>query len=326
MKIVALGEIMMRLSTPVSTSVNNLTSLNTYFGGGEYNTLINLAGLGHQTKMITSLPENQLSNAILKQARSYNVNTDYVIQKSGRLGTYYTILGDEITATDVIYDRADSVFSQAKFTDFDWQECFENCDLFHVSGITPALSATTKEMTIKAIQLANSMGIKVSYDSNYRGKLWSQKEAGCFLETVLPLVDYAFLGILDMKYLLNMSVDNLETGYQLLASKYPNIKLFASTNREVETTNIHHLAVNIYTDKLYTTNTKKVNVIDRIGGGDVFTAGVLDGVLLNKSLQEIGEFALADALIKHYQIGDNMDITRTRVESVIKGTNFRINR
>lgn len=326
MKVIGLGEIMMRLSTPENMKVENIVSLDTYFGGGEYNTLINLAGLGHETKIITALPKNQLAGRIRKQARGYSVNIDYSIENEGRLGTYYTLLGDDVSPTQVIYDRSGSAFAISKFSDYDLKAAFKDCDLFHISGITPALTESTRTLTIEAIRLAKKSGIKVSYDSNFRAKLWTQSQAGAFLEEVLPLIDYAFLGILDLKYLLNIDVDDLTTGYQLLQSKYPNIKLFASTNREVVSTSEHNLSVNIYTDKLYETASRNLKVKDRIGGGDVFTAGILDGILLKKEPQDIAEFALADAVIKHYRIGDNMDITRDEVESIISGTSLKINR
>ncbi len=201
MKIVALGEVMMRLSQSEDELIEETKSLNIYFGGGEYNTLVNLSGLGHQTTIVTALPQNQLSKRIVHEARKYAINTDAIKFQGERLGTYYAILGDEITASSVIYDRSNSAFATSKFTDYDFETIFADADLFHVSGITAALNEQTREMTRKAIKLAKKCGLKISYDSNYRAKLWTQAEAGAFLESILPDIDYAFLGILDVKYL-----------------------------------------------------------------------------------------------------------------------------
>lgn len=326
MKVVALGEVMMRFSNPEFTQLNRASSLDIYFGGGEYNTLVNLAGLGHETQIITTLPNNSLTTRILSEASSYNVGTKFVNLSEGRLGTYYAILGDSVTPTEVIYDRAASSFANSSTADYNFETIFADCDLFHVSGITAALNETTKKLTLDAIKAAKDRGIKISFDSNYRAKLWTQAEAGEFLYNVLPLVDYAFLGILDMKYLLNISVSDLETGYEILKTKYPNIKLFASTNREVLTPYKHTLKVNVYSDKLYSTDTLELDVKDRIGGGDVFTAGVLDGILNNKKPADIANFALADAAIKHARYGDNCYIKRSEVEAVMSGSSLAISR
>ncbi len=326
MKIIGLGEVMMRLSNPLDVEMNRANNLSIYFGGGEYNTLVNLSGLGHQTEIVTSLPDNQLTTRILSEARSYGVGTRHVNITDGRLGTYYAILGDDVTPTSVIYDRADSSFANSSINDYDFINILSGADLFHVSGITAALNSQTKELTLAAIKAAKGLGIKVSYDSNYRSKLWSQAAAGAFLESVLPLVDYAFLGILDMKYLLNMDTDLLQDGYQSLKEKYPNIKYFASTNRDVISPSIHKLKVNIYDSSLHTTDQIIINVKDRIGGGDVFTAGILDGILSGKDKVDIANFALADAAIKHNRYGDNCYITRSEVEAVASGDSLAIAR
>lgn len=326
MKIVALGEVMMRLSNPLDVEMNRANNLSIYFGGGEYNTLVNLSGLSHETEIVTSLPDNKLTTRILCEARGYKVGTKHVNITEGRLGTYYAILGDEVTPTDVIYDRGNSSFACSTKEDYNFKSIFKDADLFHVSGITAALNSKTLEMTLNAIKTAKELGIAISYDSNYRAKLWSQDEAGNFLKAVLPLVDYAFLGILDVKYLLKMDVNSLEDGYAKLKLEYPNIKYFVSTNRAVLNPSCHKMSVNIYDGELYTTKTTTFRVKDRIGGGDVFTAGVIDGIMVGKDKKEIAEFALANAAIKHQRYGDNCFISREEVETVMAGSNMDVKR
>lgn len=326
MKVVALGEVMMRVSTPLDKSILKTESLDIYFGGGEYNTLVNLSGLGHDTEIVTAMPDNGLASRVLLEAKAYGVGTKYTKLQGERLGTYYALLGNEITPTNVIYDRAHSSFANSKLSDYNFEDAFEDADLFHVSGITAALNDTTKEMTLEAIKLAKKMGLKVSYDSNYRAKLWTQKEAGDFMCEVLPLVDYAFLGILDMKYLLDMDTKILQDGYRQLKEEYPNIEYFASTTRNVITPNKHTLKVNIYTTKLHVSDEMELSVKDRIGGGDVFTGGILDGIMQEKPVNEIASFALADAAFKHYQYGDNCFVTRGQIESIVNGTSMKISR
>lgn len=326
MSIVALGEIMMRLSQPKDESIYNAEELKIYFGGGEYNTLVNLAGLNHQTKVITTIPDNQLSKRILLEAKRYGIDTTNVRLSGERLGSYYAILGDEITPTTVIYDRKYSAFSMTKFSDYNFAQIFKDAKIFHVSGITAALNENTRKMTIEAIKLAKSLGLKISYDSNYRAKLWSQTEAGAFLKTVLKEVDYAFLGILDVKYLLGVDVENTKAAFEYLKAEYPNIEYLASTNREVISTNEHVLSVNIFHNEFYQTKATKITVKDRIGAGDVFTAGILDGIINEKKTSEIAEFALANAVYKHYRFGDNTLVDRKTIMQIMAKENLKIDR
>lgn len=326
MRIIALGELMMRLSTPLGEKIDQAKDFNIFFGGGEYNTLVNLAQLGNEVSMITKLPLNPISRRILTEMKMYNVNSDNVLLSEGRLGTYYTLLGDDISATEVIYDRADSCFSKSTVDDYDFKQMFKGYDLFHVSGITAALNPRMMDITKKAIKCAKESGLEVSYDSNYRAKLWSQEEAGEFLKRILPYIDYAFLGILDMQYLLKMEVNSLEDGYAQLCRNYPNLKILASTNRNVISTNKHKLSVNLYNGTLVQTKEVEMNVKDRIGGGDAFTAGVLDGIIQHKSIEDMADFALANAIIKHYRYGDNMFVTRQEVENLKDGNSLKISR
>ncbi len=326
MKVIGFGEVMMRLSTPLDTQLERTEKLNIYFGGAEYNTLVNLAGLGHEVELVTSLPNNQLSRRIVCEAKAYGVETNNVKYNEGRLGTYYTISGNDSIPTSVIYDRANSTFANSRVEDYDFESILEGADLFHVSGITPALSEELMEITLHAIKCAKKLGIKVSYDSNYRSKLWSQQEAGEFLKQVLPLIDYAFLGILDINYLLNICVSELEVGYSILKESYPNIKFFASTNRTVINNNQHKLQANIYDKCLYQTKEHEFYVKDRIGGGDAFTAGIIDGVLNKKCKEEIAQFALFDTIIKHGVYGDNCFINRQDVELAINSSDLDVQR
>lgn len=326
MKTIALGEVMMRLSTPLEERIDNAKSLDMYFGGGEYNTLINLAQLGNEVSIITKLPSNPLSRRIIAEMKMYNVDSDNVTLSEGRLGTYYTLLGDDITATEVIYDRADSCFAKSTIEDYNFKQIFKGYELFHVSGITAALNSQMKDITKEAIICAKELGLEVSYDSNYRAKLWTQEEAGDFLNEILPYIDFAFLGILDMQYLLKMNVVSLEESYAQLRKEYPNLKLLASTTREVKSTSKHKLSVNLYNGDFIKTKVIDINVKDRIGGGDAFTAGVLDGIIHHKPIQDIADFALANAVIKHYRYGDNMFVTRQEVENLLNGNSLSISR
>lgn len=323
MKIVSLGEILLRLS-PV-TNINQANQLDMYYGGGEYNVLTALSNLGCTTTMITTLPNNQLGKRALIEMRKNNINTNNIQFNEHRLGTYYALDSNEYKSVDVIYDRKDSSFAQSKFTDYDFERSFADHDYFHVSGITAALTTETQAMTLHAIELAKSKNMIVSYDSNYRAKLWTQQQAGQFLLEVLPKIDILFAGILDLKFLLGYDVDDLETGYQQLKAQYPNLKLIASTNREIVNPCFHKLSTNIYMDnELKVSKVNEIKVIDRIGAGDYFTAGVLYSYIHNQASEQIADFALATATLKHYEKGDNFAIELNDVMNVINNNAHKI--
>ncbi len=326
MVIGAIGEILMRLTPEDDKRLSASDKLKIYYGGGEFNTLSYLASFGHKTCLLTVLPDNSLGETVKKYIHSYNIDSKHIKMKGEKLGLYYALPGSEIMPTEVIYDRLYSSFSQVIYTDKEIIDFLKGLDILYVSGITAALSPQMASQILRIIKKAKELKIIISYDSNYRSKLWSSEEAGSFLKEVLPLVDIAILGILDIKYLLKHETDDLQSAYQWLKEKYPKIKLIASTTRTIINPNYHQLQSNIYTDKLYKSDINNINIIDRIGAGDAFSAGVIEGYLHKETPKKIADFALANATLKHYEYGDNYLTSKKRVDDFVKGNNLKINR
>ena len=203
-KVVTLGEIMLRLSTPVGIRVAQTENFAVHYGGGEANVAISLANYGHQVTFASKVPDNSLGEAAKKHLSRYGVSTEFVRTGGTRLGTYYLETGTGERAASVVYDRACSSFAQIEEMEWDLHELFSGVEIFHISGITAALSKTWQSMTVALVKAAKQAGCQVSFDINYRGKLWSQKEASVALKAILPFVDICSAGVLDARYLLEI--------------------------------------------------------------------------------------------------------------------------
>lgn len=331
-KILCLGEIMLRLSTNPGTRLNCTNQLDVYYGGGEANVAISLANYGHQVEFASKVSDNGFGQAVAKHLNSYGVLTHHLLKSQGRLGTYFVEQGIGQRATSVIYDRQGSVFADMKELDWNVSKLFEGVDIFHISGITPALSKQWQEFTIKLVKAAKSQGCKISFDCNYRQNLWSQKEAGTFFSEVLKYVDYCSAGKLDAVHLLGILEQELDTDisyyYQQMNTRFPNINAFYSTNRTVHSTSCNELQGTLWiAGKCYTSKIYKIDpIIDRIGGGDAYSGGIIHGLLMQKSPQETVEFATAASVLKHMIKGDCNQFSEAEVIKFLKQDSAKINR
>lgn len=323
-KILGFGEIMLRLTPPNNQKIVQANSFDAVYSGGEANVIASLAMFGHDTKFITKLPNNYLGQKIINQFRGYNVDIKDIILGEGRLGIYYSEIGHGLRSTEVIYDRKYSAIAMASKQEFDINKILEGVGIVHLSGITPALSKELYKFLIEFIKACKDKGILVSYDSNYRNKLWSLEEAREFLIEILPYIDFAFLGYLDMINILKFKdkdiefEKNLEELYKELSSKYPNLKYIACTKRIVNSINNNTLKGYLFDgDKLFKSNQYTFDILDRIGGGDAFTAGILHGILKGMEETKIVEFGICSSVLKHSIIGDINLIDENTVESFI---------
>lgn len=327
MVVAGLGEILYRIS-PINNAVFlNEDQTKIYVGGAAYNVLTYLSQFGHTAKFFSAVPNNKLGAKVLHKAQAYKIDTSSIIQSGNKIGMYFALDVNEVKPQEVLYDRKYSSFYEYDFTLAEIKPFLKDVDILHLSGITPALSKKHQNFVLEVLQYAQKNNIKISYDSNFRSKLWSQQEAGEFLKLCLPYINYGFLGILDLKYLLNYHVETLIQGYTKLCQDYPNLEFLASTNREVISPTKHTLQANVFTkQELYTSPKVKLNVIDRIGGGDAYTAGILHGIINNDSLENIGQFALSNAVLKHYVDGDNYFVQLQEVINYQQGSSQLINR
>lgn len=330
-RIVCLGEIMMRLSAEVGTRLNQASQLDVFYGGGEANVAVSLANYGHHVQYASKVADNAFGQAVERHLRSYGVTTDFLLKEPGRLGTYYVEQGIGQKATKVVYDRQGSVFALMNELDWNLTELFAEVDVFHVSGITPALSEDWCQLTIQLMQAAKAVGCKVSFDSNYRQTLWTQQAAGTFLRKALPYVDYCSAGHMDAIHLLGIEEEaeaDVTHYYQAMQKLFPNIEVFFSTKRTVHSTSVNELQGNLWIKgQCYTSKNYAIEpIVDRIGGGDAFTGGMLHGLLTAMNPQETVEFATAAAVLKHFVKGDCNQYSENEVQQFMNSDSAKISR
>ncbi len=316
---------MLRLTPPNNQKILQSNSFEAVYSGGEANVIASLAMFGHDTKFVTKLPDNHLGQKVLSKFRGYNVDISDVVTGEGRLGIYFSEIGHGLRSTEVIYDRKYSAISMADKSEFDIDKILDGVGFVHMSGITPALSKSLREFTIDFIKACKERGILVSYDSNFRAKLWSLEEAREVLTEVMPLIDIAFLGHLDMINILQFEDkglefdENLKDLYGRLFEKYPNLKYAACTKRTVNSINNNSLRGYLYDgEELIVSNEYTFDILDRVGGGDAFTAGVLHGIFKNMKHEEIIEFGICASSLKHSILGDINIVDEDTVVSLMK--------
>lgn len=332
--VLAFGEVMLRLTPTNFQRVIQAEEFDATYAGGEANVICSLSMFGHNTKLITKLPENVLGDKVIRAMNSFGVDTKDILRGKGRLGIYFLEQGFGVRNSNVIYDREYSSISMATKEEFDFDKILKGVKMIHVSGVTPALSSNLYEISIELIKSASQRGILVSYDSNYRSKLWSLEDARKFMLEVLPYVDIAFLGILDFINILEYKVSeekNLEAKltdlYNKLFEKYPNLKYAACTKRVVNSVN-NNLLQGFFFDgkKLSSSRTHDIDILDRVGGGDAFTAGILHGILSDMDSSQVAEFATCASALKHSIKGDINMVDLAQVEVLMNCGIENINR
>ena len=325
MKVAGFGEIMLRLSTDVGKMILQSDRFNVNYGGGEANVLISLSHFGIDTKMITSVSNDDIGKSILRYLRSYDIDTEFVTLSDHRTGIYYLQVGSGIRSSKVIYDRDNSAFCNMKVGDIDIAKALEDVDVFYFSGITLALSNDLRELLMQMLAYCKEHNIMVSYDSNYRAKLWTLEEAREATRKVLPYVDILSAGILDAENILLMNCElednheKLKYYYDEITKTYPNIKHIFSSHRDIESSSVNKLQCNYYTDGiLYLSN--KINIdsiVDRVGGGDALSAGIIYSIINNKDPKYVCEFATCASALKHSILGDANLVELSDVERLM---------
>lgn len=315
-KVITFGEIMLRLSTPVYRRLIQTDSFDVTYGGGEANVSISLANFGLDCYYVTKLPNNSIGDAALNHLRRFGVRTDYITRGGKRLGVYFLEAGASQRPSKVIYDRAHSAISEAQIDDFNWDGIFQDACWFHFTGITPAISDSAAELTLKAVKKAKENNLKVSCDLNYRGKLWSTKKAN---QTMTPLMDYVDIAIgneEDAEKIFSIKAPKSEirvgklneAGYRVVAqelSKRFNLEIVAITLRESYSASDNGWSAMAYDRKNYYNSTKyKIHIVDRVGGGDAFAGGLIYSLIKGKELAEALEFGVAASCLKHTIPGD----------------------
>ncbi len=314
-KVVTLGEIMLRLTTPGFDKIEQARNFAATYGGGEANVAISLAQLGLNSSYITKLPENPLGHTVNQFLTGLGVNIDHVIYGGDRLGIYYLEKGHSIRSSKVIYDRSGSSFAASKVSEYDLDAAFEGADWFHVSGITPALNEEMFQLSKKALQVAKQKGLTTSCDLNYRSKLWTFEDARRKMAELAEYVDLC-IGVEPMQ-LLGEDGQDVKDSYPKPISKenYQEImkrlqqhfgfKHIAMTFRKQMAANRNRLhAVLCDGNSFYESSEVEVEIVDRVGTGDAFSAGMIYSLINDFEPQHAVDFATACFALKHTIEGD----------------------
>lgn len=317
--VITIGEILQRLTPINKQKITQGNLFSSYFGGAEANVAVALSRFGHDVSYFTALPINDLGDAANLNLQRVGVDTSLIVRNEERLGIYYYEEGFSVRPPKVIYDRKHSSVLHLDVGSVNWNKIYETKEVLHISGITPALSEEMKELTLTAVKEAKKRDIQVSFDFNYRSKLWSIQEARETYVKILPYVDICFAGHKDLAVFLDMGELEtfnpilLEKHYQNLAKSY-HINILASTYRKIISPSKNELTGFIYNSgKFYKSDCVSFEILDRIGGGDAFAAGILHGILTNMDLQETIHFGVASSVLKHAVNGDSIEFSTDEV-------------
>ena len=333
-KIVTFGEIMLRLATPSYSRFVQSPSFDATYGGGEANVAISLSNYGMSSYFISKLPSNEIGQSAINSLRKFGVNTDLIVRGGERVGIYFLETGASQRPSKVIYDRANSAISQAKPTEFDWEKIFEGKDWFHWTGITPALGSDAQTAVKEASIAAKNLGLTISCDLNFRKKMWTEKEAQVVMNPLMEYVDLCIANEEDAEKSLGLKPKNTdiegaalnEEGYFILAeelkTKY-GFDTVAITLRESFSASRNGWSALLLDDKdckvPCRSNRYDIEIVDRVGGGDSFAAGLIYGLLSKENTKEALEFAVAASCLKHTISGDFNLVSIEEVNKLIVG-------
>ena len=331
MKVVTFGELMLRLEPPGYLRFVQTENLSATFGGAEANVAISLANFGVDSCYVTKLPSHEIGQAAVNSLRKFGVNTQYIIRGGPRVGIYYNERGASQRGSKCIYDRAGSSIQLSKPEDFDWKQIMQGASWFHITGITPALGPNLVQSCIEAAEEAHKAGATVSLDLNYRAKLWSREEANKAMTELCKYVDICVANEDDAADVFGIKAENTDTtkgelsteGYKSVARQLMEkfaFKKVAITLRTSINANRNDWQALLYDGKDFFFSKKyEIWIVDRVGGGDSFTAGLIYSLLSGKSNQEAVEFAVAASCLKHTIEGDFNMVSVAEVEKLASG-------
>ncbi len=337
-KIVSFGEILLRFTpAQLHERVMVAKTFQKGYAGAESNVAMDLSMLGHTSYFVTRLPENALGEGAINFLREYGVHTDYIVSSGKRMGTYYIEHGSSIRPTQVTYDREGSAIASIKSGMFDWDAIFKDKDWFVLTGITPALSTACAEESLTALQKAKEHGVKIAFDLNFRRTLWGREEARKVLTPMMPFVDILFANagsahdVFDIR---TKAVHDWETQKEatrhvaIELSNLANFQCIALTNREQKSATHNGWAGMLYDGQQFYESPKyQFEILDRLGGGDAFFAGVLHGLAKEWNLQETVNFGTAASALKHTILGDINTLSEKEILEVAHGnTSGRVKR
>lgn len=341
-RVVTFGEVMLRLKSPGFERLLQSPSLEATFGGAEANVAVSLAQFGLPVSFVTALPSNPLGDAAINEIRKLGVDTSLIKRAGDRVGIYFLESGSNQRASKVTYDRVGSSIAAAKPGDFDWDAILEGASWFHISGVTPAISASAAALSLDAVKFARAKGIAVSCDYNYRKNLWRYgKKAPEVMRELVSSVTVGIANEEDCQKALGIEIDesgkreggsgkgegerlDIERYSQLaekVLSEFPNLEKQVITLRESHSADHNGWSAILHNRKKSLTSRKYdiTNIVDRVGAGDSFAAGFIYGLITYRDDERALEFATAASCLKHSILGDFNRVDVAEVEALVKG-------
>lgn len=325
---------MLRLSTLNNERFIQADEFDVCYGGGEANVAVSLANFGYDTEFVTAVPDQAIGECAVAALRKYNVGTKYIAKCGDRLGIYFLESGSAMRASNVIYDRAGSSIATVSPDKFDFEKIFEDADWFHFTGITPAISDSAAALAKQALIVAKQAGVTVSVDLNFRKKLWTSEKAKSVMTDLMQYVDVCIGNEEDAEKVLGFKASNTDVtkgelnlaGYEevfnAMADAFGFKYIISSLRQSYSASNNGWSAciMDGKTREFYHSKTYSVTpIVDRVGGGDSFAAGVICGLLDERSMKEALEFGVAASALKHTIPGDFNHVTRSEVENLMGG-------
>ncbi len=331
MKVITLGEIMLRLAPEGYNRFVQADKFGCTYGGGEANVAVSIAGFGLDAAFISKLPKHEIGQSAVNSLRRFGVDTSFIVRGGDRVGIYYLEKGASQRASKVIYDRAGSAFALSGAGEYDWNKIFTGADWFHFTGITPALSDNAAAITLSACKAAKAKGITVSCDLNYRNKLWTKEKAGLVMGGLMEYVDVCISNEEDAHDVFGIAAEGTDvTGGKLNKAGYESVakqlkdrfgfKYVGITLRTSLSANDNLWAGMLYDGKkAYFSKEYAVHIVDRVGGGDSFGGGLIYAMLNKYEAKDAIEFAVAASCLKHTVEGDYNMVTADEVKKLAGG-------
>jgi len=338
-RIVTFGEVMLRLNAPGHERLLQTPAFEATFAGAEANAAVSLANYGADVAFVTAFPSNAIGDAAIAELRRFGVDTRSILRQGERVGVFFLEAGSNQRPSRIVYDRSHSAIATASPDDFAWAEIFEGAGWFHISGVTPAISASAAEVSLRAVREAKERGITVSCDYNYRMNLWRYgKKAPEVMRELVQYVDVGIAGSVDCQFALGIEVEGTDPEgeiaggklnpdpYRRLAEKvlatFPNLRMQIITLRESRSADSNGLSACLHNRKsfLLSKHYDITDIVDRVGSGDAFGGALIYGLLNGWEAQCALEFATAAGALKHTLPGDYHRVTVKEVESLMGGS------
>lgn len=320
-RIVTFGEIMLRLSTPHHQRFAQASEFEVHPGGAEANVAVAIAQLGGDVEFVTRLPKNEIAQRCLDDLRRLRVNVEHTAIGGDRMGVYFVEHGASQRASKVVYDRAHSAFAGAGEGDFLWPKIFAGARWFHWSGITPALSESARTIVGDACSAAKRLGLTVSFDVNYRAKLWTPAQAGAALAPLMPFVDICVCGLGEARSVFGVTAADEEKAAAELSGKF-GFRSILIPQRVSDSASATSWAASLFVEGVPVASRRyEIDIIDRVGAGDALTGALIFSLERGDSPQTAVDFAVAASALKHTIPGDFNLVTLAEVEALAAGGN-----